>query len=90
MVGILLIVIAIVSSFYINKNNKKGSILLIIIGILFFFYSLEVLPQIQLLENDYNAYGDFTYIIPPWDLLYLTGMILFFAGLSEIIKKEII
>lgn len=89
--GILLVVIAIISSFYVNKNSKNGSILLIIIGILIFLYSAGI-PHIQFLENgDYIltdfTYTNFNYLIKPWDVLSLAGILLSFLGISNIEKK---
>jgi len=88
-VGILLIIIAIFSSFYVNKNIKRGSILLAIIGILIFFYSAGFLSPYQHISlYIFYVYSDWGYVLNPWDLLYLAGIILFFTGITNIIRNH--
>ena len=86
--GIILLIIAVFSSFYVNKNSKIGSILLLIIGILIFFYSAEFLSPFQDIGMGYIVSIDFGHILYSYDLQYLSGIILFIAGVWGLMKDK--
>jgi len=90
-IGISLIIIAIFSSFYVNIDNKIGSILLIIVGILILFYFAEFFNPYQM-----THYNNLTYVRIPIESVVrhnlgcLSGIILFIAGIVELIKNKMV
>jgi len=89
-IGIILMIVAIFSSFYININKKIGFILLIIVGIIIVFYFAEFFNPYQ-----FSHYNNLTYVKVPIEstikhnLGSLSGIIIFIAGIIELIKNKI-